>query len=122
MVQKALLHFHSQRYDLHAWCVMPNHIHVVYTARGEHTPKDIHHSWKSYTAHRANKILNDSGAFWESEAFDHLIRSVEDLEWFIEYTENNPVVAGLCARPEDWLWTSARKSNWMIPAQNQSAS
>ena len=53
MVQKSLLHFHLQRYDLHAWCVMPNHVHVVYIARGEHTPKDIHHSWKSYTAHQA---------------------------------------------------------------------
>lgn len=119
MVQKSLLHFHTQRYDLHAWCVMPNHLHVVYTARGEHTPKDIHHSWKSYTAHEANKILKQSGTFWESEGFDHLIRSVDDLEWFVEYTENNPVAAGLCARPEDWLWTSARKDNWIFLAQEQ---
>jgi REP element-mobilizing transposase RayT len=122
LVQKALLHFHTQRYDLHAWCVMPNHVHVVYTARGEHTPADIHHSWKSYTAHKANKILKRSDEFWESEGFDHLIRSVEDLEWFIEYIENNPVTAGLCANPADWLWTSARPGNWVFPAQEPAQS
>jgi REP element-mobilizing transposase RayT len=107
MVQNSVKHFHGERYYLHAWCVMGNHLHVVYTAMGEHTPKDIHHSWKSYTAHQANKILKRTGTFWESEGFDHLIRSVEDLEWFIEYTENNPVAAGLCQRKEDWPWSSA---------------
>jgi REP element-mobilizing transposase RayT len=122
LVQKALLHFHTLRYDLHAWCVMPNHVHVAYTARGEHTPADIHHSWKSYTAHKANKILKRSDAFWESEGFDHLIRSVEDLEWFIEYIENNPVAAGLCASPIAWLWTSARPGNWIFPAQEHARS
>ena len=29
IVEAALLHFHEDRYDLIAWCVMPNHVHVV---------------------------------------------------------------------------------------------
>ncbi len=107
MVQKSVKHFHGRRYYLHAWCVMGNHLHVVYTAMGEHVPHDIHHSWKSYTAHQANTILNRTGTFWESEGFDHLVRSIEDLEWFIEYVENNPVAAGLCRSKEDWRWSSA---------------
>ena len=107
MVQNSVKHFHGRRYYLHAWCVMGNHLHVIYTAMGEHAPHDIHHSWKSYTAHQANKILNRTGTFWESEGFDHLVRSIEDLEWFIEYVENNPVVAGLCRSKEDWRWSSA---------------
>ena len=107
MVQNSVKHFHGERYYLHAWSVMGNHLHVVYTAMGGHTPKDIHHSWKSYTAHQANKILKRNGTFWESQGVNHLIRSVEDLEWFIEYVENNPVAAGLCQRKEDWPWSSA---------------
>jgi REP element-mobilizing transposase RayT len=107
MVQNSVKHFHGRRYYLHAWCVMGNHLHVVYTAMGEHAPHDIHHSWKSYTAHQANTILNRTGTFWESEGFDHLVRSIEDLEWFIEYVENNPVAAGLCRSKEDWRWSSA---------------
>ncbi len=107
MVQSSIRHFPGDRYYLHAWSVMPNHLHVVYTALGEHTPKDIHHSWKSYTAHEANKLLKRGGAFWESEGFDHLIRSVEDLEWFIGYVESNPVQAGFCKTKQDWRWGSA---------------
>ena len=38
MVQNSVKHFHGQRYYLHAWCVMGNHLHVVYTAMGEHAP------------------------------------------------------------------------------------
>jgi REP element-mobilizing transposase RayT len=111
MVQKSLQHFHGERYYLHAWCVMSNHLHVVYTALGSHTPKDIHHSWNSYTAHQANKLLKRSGTFWEADGFDHLIRSLDDLEWFLAYTENNPVTAGLCENKEQWPWSSAG-SGW----------
>jgi REP element-mobilizing transposase RayT len=107
LVQNALLYFEMQRYQLAAWCVMPNHVHVAYTALGAHSPADIHHSWKSYTAHRINKRLGRRGALWERESFDHLIRSVEHYEAYVAYIEHNPVAAGLCARPEQWPFSSA---------------
>ncbi len=107
LVQNALLHFDGPRYQLAAWCVMPNHTHAAYTALGEHTPRDIHHSWKSYTANRINRMLGRRGALWERESFDHLIRSVEHYEAYVAYIEQNPVAAGLCARPEDWPFSSA---------------
>jgi len=31
MVVDALKYFEGTRYHLHAWCVMPNHLHVVFT-------------------------------------------------------------------------------------------
>jgi len=107
MVQRALLHFEAQRYQLAAWCVMPNHVHVAYTALGEHTPGDIHHSWKSYTSHAINTLLRRRGVLWERESFDHLIRSIEHYEAFVSYIEQNPVEAGLCATPEEWTFSSA---------------
>src|SRR5207249_3259049 len=100
--------FHGARYDLAAWCVMPNHVQLVVTPFSPHSPSDIFHSWKSYTAHRINQLLGRTGTFWERESFDHLIRTLNDFERFVAYIENNPVVAGLCARPEDWRWSSAR--------------
>jgi REP element-mobilizing transposase RayT len=105
-VQDSLRHFHEQRYLLSAWCVMPNHVHVVFTPQGGHDPSDILHSWKSYTAHEANKLLQTNGTFWERESFDHLIRSVEQFEGFVRYVEQNPVEAGLCTSPEDWAYSS----------------
>ena len=50
-----------------------------------------------------NKMLRLSGSRWEEESFDHLIRSLEHFEAFVRYVENNPVAAGLCQSPEDWL-------------------
>src|SRR5882672_7781997 len=76
VVAENLKHFHAERYDLMAWCVMPNHVHVVLT------PfiglKGILHSWKSYTAHRASEILGVT-KFWAREYYDHIIRNDREL-------------------------------------------
>ncbi len=108
IIQDALLHFQAQRYDLHSWCVMPNHVHAVVTPYHDHHLSQILHSWKSFTSQRINKVLRRSGVFWESESFDHLIRNTESYERFVRYTELNPVKAGLCAEPADWPFSSAR--------------
>lgn len=54
IVENALLYFHDERYAVLAWCVMPNHVHVVYATFGQHTPATVQHSWKSFTANRIN--------------------------------------------------------------------
>ena len=102
LVENALKHFDGQRYELLCWCVMPNHVHVVVQPHSEYELSDIEHSWKSYTAHQANKLLNRSGVFWKPEPYDHLIRDEADLEHHIEYILANPKAAGL----ENWRWVS----------------
>ncbi len=108
LVQSALRFFHGERYDLAAWCVMPNHVHAVVTPFPAHLPSAILHSWKSFTSHQVNKLLGRRGTLWERESFDHLIRTWDDFARFVYYVENNPVAAGLRVRPEDWPWSSAR--------------
>jgi len=44
IVSGALLHFADQRYRLHAWCVMPNHVHAVLRPSETHTLDSIMHS------------------------------------------------------------------------------
>jgi len=100
IVAGALLHFHKQRYLLFAWCVMPNHVHaVVQPVPGFELPS-ILHSWKSFTANKANKLLGRSGAFWQAEYYDHLIRDESEFQHYVKYTRDNPAVAGLM----DWPW------------------
>jgi len=106
IVRDALCHFDDQRYHLHAWCIMPNHVHVVVTPWGAHTLSEILHSWKSYTAHAINKQRGVRGEVWERESFDHLVRSSESLGRFIAYVDNNPVEAGLCSEPGKWPYSS----------------
>lgn len=107
LVEDALLHFDGQRYQLHAWSVMPNHVHVLATPLHGYSLSSILHSWKSFTAKEANRLLERSGAFWLEEYFDRAIRDDNHFNKVIEYIENNPVKAGLCQRASDWLYGSA---------------
>ena len=100
MVANALCHFDGNRYFLFAWSVMPNHVHVVVRPESGYNLSDILHSWKSFTAKRANKILKRGGRFWQPEYYDHLIRDEKDLKRCIEYTYYNPEKAGM----DKWRW------------------
>jgi len=108
LVAGAFKFFDGDRYELRAWVVMPNHTHVVVWPHPPWTLSNVLHSWKSYTANQANQRLGRQGKrFWQVESFDHLVRNEEDLARCCAYTVNNPVKAGLCARPEAWPWSSA---------------
>jgi REP element-mobilizing transposase RayT len=106
-VEDALLHFDDQRYRLIAWCVMPNHVHVLIETWEDWPLASVVHSWKSYTAHAANQILRRSGDFWFREYFDRFIREDRHFVNAVKYIEANPVKAGLARAPEEWRWSSA---------------
>jgi len=105
VVADALMHFESERYDLAAWCVMPNHVHVVLHPILDHKLEDILHSWKSYTAKEANRILGRTGSFWQTEPYDHLIRNKADFLHAVRYVLENPAAAGL----RNWKWVGTGK-------------
>ena len=99
----AIKHFDGSRYHLYAWCVMPNHVHLVFRTIQRHKLDDILHSWKSYTAHEINKTLGKEGRVWQREYYDHLVRNQEEFENMIQYTLNNPSKANL----KNWQWVWA---------------
>jgi putative transposase len=110
MVEEALLHFDGRRYRLLAWCLMPNHAHVVVEIVAENSLSEIIGSWKSFTAKQANNIIRRSGAFWHADYFDRYMRDEDHLARTIDYVENNPVKAGLVTASAEWPWSSARFS------------
>jgi len=107
LVQNALLTFDGERYALLAWCVMPNHVHVLLELRSSYRLDQIVHSWKSYTAVAANRLLARTGSFWAREYFDRFMRDEEHLARTAAYIEGNPVKAGLCEYISDWRFSSA---------------
>jgi len=91
---------------LHAFVVMPNHVHVLLEPGAE--LKEITRAVKRESARAANAILGRTGKpFWQDESFDHWIRNSAQLERVRTYIEQNPVSAGLVKRPCDWPWSSA---------------
>ncbi len=107
LTENSLRYHHEKKYHLIAWVVMPNHLHFLATPLANVELREIAHSIKSYTAHKANKLLNRKGQFWQHEPFDRYIRNQKHFANVIEYIENNPVKAGLCEKPEDWRFSSA---------------
>ena len=96
-----------QLYHLHAWVIMPNHVHVVLEPRV--AMPSIMRWLKGRTGRMANRILGRTGMpFWQDESFDHWVRSQEQLQDVIDYVESNPVKAGLVGAQEQWPWSSAR--------------
>jgi putative DNA methylase len=110
LVVKALQHGANklQRYQLHAYVVMPNHVHLSVT------PKVVATKWlgplKGFTAYRANALLGRQGRpFWQDESYDHLVRSEAEFNRIRTYIEENPVSAGLIAQPHEYQWSSASR-------------
>jgi putative transposase len=113
IVAKAIHYFDGQRYDLLAFCVMPNHVHAVFTPKSDSSGQPypvsrVLHSLKSYTAHQANRTLGREGAFWQHESYDHWARDDKEITRIIRYVCANPVRAGLVEHWQDWQWTYVR--------------
>ena len=78
------------RYHLGEHVVMPNHVHALVMPLAQWALSEILHTWKSYTAKLINRELEQTGAFWQKESFDHIVRSEAALEHFARYIRDNP--------------------------------
>ncbi len=105
----------SSCYALDAFCIMPNHVHMVFTPQEKedgtyHAMSSIMHSLKRYTAREANLLLRREGDFWQHENYDHVIRNEAELNRIISYVMNNPVKAGFVECAAKWEWSYCK---WM---------
>jgi putative transposase len=95
-----------RHYYLHAFVVMPNHVHLLVTP-SVGLPK-LTKSLKGITAKRANLILGLTGKpFWQEESYDHLVRSDCEFDRIRRYIETNPLRAGLIYEGGEYKWSSA---------------
>jgi REP element-mobilizing transposase RayT len=94
------------RYELYAFVIMPNHVHILLEPRAPLAK--ITNVLKGVAARDANATLGRKGKpFWQDESFDHWVRNSAEFERIRHYIEWNPVNAKLASKPEDWKWSSA---------------
>ena len=126
LAEEALLHRHMQTHELLAWCVMPNHVHVLVHVWQTPLWKLIK-SWKVHAALGARRLPPErripirrddttstpapnwsSALRWQREYWDTFMRDEHQERTAICYIESNPVKARLCRAPEGWAFCSAR--------------
>jgi REP element-mobilizing transposase RayT len=90
----------GKHYRLLAWCIMPNHVHVVVRLFPGRELAKVVKAWKNFSAKAANQALGRKGRFWQPEYYDRLIRDGDELNRAIRYVVENPAKAGL----KNWTW------------------
>ena len=126
IVYDSIMFRDKKEYDLHCFCIMPNHVHMVFEIGDENvgriadsTPRNgvsgyrvtkILQDMKKYAAKESNKILNRSGQFWHNESYDHVIRNSIEFGNIVNYVIQNPVKAGLVDNYKKWKWTYVANS------------
>ncbi len=114
-----------------AWCLMPDHIHVLLAPREAKSGLGNDHStvgapssgrpsrvqlsplsrlvadWASSATHLANQATAGHGSIWQEGFHDHTVRRDERIADIVDYIHQNPVRRGLVEHTEDWPWSSA---------------
>ena len=94
-VEGCLLQFDGSRYDIDAFVLMPNHVHVVIKPAPGHELLRLLQAIKGVSASRCNKLLKCKSTFWMDESYDHIVRDAKELAAFRNYIAGNPAKAAL---------------------------
>jgi putative transposase len=91
--------------SLHAYCVMPDHVHLLLRLPGDSvTLGALLSHFKTFTAHRAKK-LGVKEKLWQDRFYDHVLRRNEDSSVIARYIVENPVRKGLVETFEAYPWS-----------------
>jgi type I restriction enzyme R subunit len=95
IVATALRHFDGERYRLVDFVIMPNHVHLLAAFPKPEAMREQCASWMRFTATAINKVLGETGPFWQAEPFDHLVRTESQYDYLRRYISENPEKANL---------------------------
>ncbi|MGL5017037.1 MAG: REP-associated tyrosine transposase [Luteolibacter sp.] len=95
IVAGAFRHFDRSRYLLHAWVIMPNHVHLLLTLGESESLARSVASWKRFSAVKIHQQTQDSGTLWQKDYFDRMIRDWDHFVNVARYIRRNPLKAKL---------------------------
>ena len=104
IVRDCLLAQHEKLYLLHAFVLMPNHVHLLVQFAPGNAMSDVVSAWKDSSAHEINRAVGRTGNLWQEDFWDRYIRDLDHYENALRYVRLNPVKAGLVKRVDKWPW------------------
>ena len=90
MIIDALVFYHGKRYTLHHFVIMPNHVHLLLSPFGDEEVTKLMGSVKRFSAKSINTLLGRTGAVWQRNIFDRIVRNAADFEKYVRYIHQNP--------------------------------
>ena len=118
--------------EIYAWCIMTNHVHLVFRSTSERKPQDLLGDFKRFTSKAVVKAIQANSKesrkenlmqrfrvwgertsnvntyqFWRHDNHPIELWSRHVIDQKINYIHNNPVVAGFVFRPEQYVYSSA---------------
>ena len=101
-VAKVLRFLAGRRYDLFAFVVMNDHVHVLVRPYAGFPLEQVMHSWKSYSAHLLRSGRNTP--VWQREYFDRLVRDEAEFDQKVHYILGNPSNRWPGVIDYPWVW------------------
>jgi putative transposase len=94
------------KFDIQAYCIMSNHVHIVGIPRYPDSMARTVQVLHVRHAQSINREKNWHGHVWHQRYF---AAPLDDSYFWLamRYVEQNPVRAGMVAKAEDYLWSSA---------------
>ena len=109
----ALRHWDGLKWKIYAAVVLKDHVHVLALAlpKGEEGVFDlaeIIHSVKSFSSQKINRLRGSSGALWQDERYDRIVRDEAEFFEKWQYIINNPLKEGWDSLLEEYPWLYER--------------
>jgi putative transposase len=94
-IATAMRHFDGARVNVISFVIMPNHVHSLFATVNGWPLEKLVHSWKRQSAVRINRLIDSSGALWQRDYFDRLVRDEKHFARCVRYIRNNAAKAHL---------------------------
>jgi putative transposase len=104
LIQAELRHRDGERYEIYAYVIMNDHVHVLLRPISEHRLEKIVHSWKSFAAHQLQRKYGRLGRIWQEEYFDRIVRDEREFARQYNYIVTNPYKRWPELKDYPWVW------------------
>jgi putative transposase len=105
---KTLYHYRREgRYALHAFVLMPDHVHLLLTPAQDVTIERAVQLIKGGYSHALGTLIGRNAEVWQRGFTDHRIRDEQDFARHRDYIHQNPVEGRIVTDPKDYRYCSA---------------